>query len=164
MARLPDGSYRATLAAGDRVYSKMPTLLPADKTGASGVRTSHLSERAGPEGTGVVTIFPDSPAVGNCIPFGTGDPNPDFWRPYAGFVYKDVPAFVLDPNTKDTLAFDLGAMNDADIELDIAMARATTNGGDQEAEPFVTVAHNTQTPVNPRGNTTVGDFRAPVDG
>ena len=38
------------------------------------------------------------------------------------------------------------------------MARTTTNGGDQEAEPFVTVAHNTQTPVNPRGNTTVGDF------
>ena len=41
----PDGSYSATLAAGDRVYAKMPTLLPADKTGASGVRTSHLYEQ-----------------------------------------------------------------------------------------------------------------------
>jgi hypothetical protein len=41
----PDGSYSATLAAGDRVYAKTPTLLPADKTGASGVRTSHLYEQ-----------------------------------------------------------------------------------------------------------------------
>ena len=122
------------------------------------------SERTKPLGTGVVTIFPDSPAVDNCVPFGMGDPNPDFWRPYAAFVYKDVPPFVLDPNTKDILAFDLGRVNDADIELEIAMARTTTNGGDQEAEPFVTVAHNTQTPANPRGNTTVGDFELRLDG
>jgi photosystem II stability/assembly factor-like uncharacterized protein len=41
----PDGSYSATLAAGDRVYAKTPTLLPADKTGVPGVRTSHLYEQ-----------------------------------------------------------------------------------------------------------------------
>jgi len=155
----PDGSYRATLAAGDQVYAKTPTLLPADETGASGVLASQArSERTEPLGTGIVTIFPDSPMLDNCVPFGMGDPGPDLWRPYAAFIYKDVPPFVLDPNTKDILAFDLGRVNDADIELDIAMARTTTNGGDQEAEPFVTVAHNTQTPANPRGNTTVGDF------
>ena len=75
----PAGSYRATLAAGDRVYAEMPTLLPADETGASGVLASQArSERTKPLGVGIVPIFPDSPSVDNCVPFGIGDPNPDF--------------------------------------------------------------------------------------
>lgn len=49
-------------------------------TVAAGVLASQArSERTEPLGTGNVTIFPDSPGLDNCIPFGTGDPNPDFW-------------------------------------------------------------------------------------
>src|SRR4029450_4188387 len=91
-------------------------------TAAIGVHASDAgSERASPQGQGVVRIFPDSPMVGNCIPFGTGDPAMNLWRPYGAFVYKNVPPFVLDPSTKDVLAFDLGMVNDADIELEIAL-------------------------------------------
>jgi hypothetical protein len=88
----------------------------------------------------------------NCAPFGRGIG----WTPYAGFVYKNLPAFQL--KTGDTIGFDLGAMNDADIQLEIALAAATVNGGDIPAQPFTTVVTNTQTPLNPRGDTTPGTF------
>jgi len=86
------------------------------------------------------------------IPFG-GTIN---WEPFANFTYQNVPSFAL--NTGDTLAFDLGAVNDADIELDIALARTVSNGTIVEGEPFQTVVTNEQTPLNPRGDTTVGNF------
>jgi RTX calcium-binding nonapeptide repeat (4 copies) len=100
-----------------------------------------------------VTIFPDTPDVGNCIPFGGefGE-----WTPFAAFFYKNIPAFEL--KAGDLLAFDLGVQNDFDIQLDIALARTTTNGGTVEAQPFQAVVANTQTPANPRGDTTVGNF------
>src|SRR5262249_85903 len=60
---------------------------------------------------------------GNSFPFGEGD----IW-PYAGFIYKNLAPFTLHPN--DTVAFDLGALNDADVQLQIDMASTTVNGGD----------------------------------
>ena len=100
-----------------------------------------------------LTVFPNEPdASDNCYPFGYGLD----WTPYAGYVYKNLPAFELRPN--DVIAFDLSQVNDADIELEIALARTTTNGGNVQAQPFQTVVTNTQTPSNPRGDTTVGNF------
>ena len=44
-----------------------------------------------------------------------------------GFVYKNIPAFDL--KTGDTIAFDLSAQNDVNIQLQINMAATTSNGG-----------------------------------
>jgi hypothetical protein len=73
-----------------------------------------------------------------------------------GFVYKNVPAFQL--KTGDSLAFDLGAMGSFDVQLEIALAATTANGGEVPSQAFTTVVTNTQTPANPRGDTTVGNF------
>ena len=101
-----------------------------------------------------VTISPVTPSVSNCFPFGSG--MTDAWTPYAGFIYQNVPAFNL--SAGDSLAFDLGAVNDTDIQLDIAMAPTTVNGGTVQSGTFVQVVSNTQTPANPRGDTTIGNF------
>ena len=98
-----------------------------------------------------VNVAPASPtSIDNCFPFGQGV----VW-PYMGFVYKNVPAFQL--KAGDSLAFDLGVMNDADVHLDIELAATTTNGGDVP-QAFTKVVNNTQTPANPRGDTTSGNF------
>jgi hypothetical protein len=108
----------------------------------------------GPAQAATITIAPtDTQTVGNCFPFGGGGGN---WTPYMGFIYKNVPPFNLQPG--DTLAFDLGQQNDSDIQLNIAMARTTINGGTVQVGPFTTVVTNTQTPQNPRGDTTIGNF------
>ena len=75
-----------------------------------------------------------------------------------GFIYKNVPAFQL--KTGDVLAFDLLAVNNADIQLQIELAPTTTNGGDVPSLPFTTVVTNTQTPANPRGDTTLENFNS----
>jgi hypothetical protein len=100
-----------------------------------------------------VTVAPDDPdEPDNCFPFGQGTT----WTPYLANFYRDVPSFELVPG--DILAFDLGDTNDADIEMDVALAPTTTNGGTTQAQPFTSVANNGQTPENPRGDTTVGNF------
>jgi hypothetical protein len=104
-----------------------------------------------------VTISPTSPDVGNCFPFGIGDGPPgQDWTPFTGFIYRNLPPFELRPG--DALAFDLGAPNDFDIELEIALAATTQNGGIENAGAFTTVVSNTQTPANPRGDTVIGNF------
>lgn len=104
-----------------------------------------------------VTVYPATPDVGNCLPFGYGSTGGmGAWGPYAAFFYKNVPPFEL--KAGDILAFDLAVMNDANVELDIALARTAVNGGDVEVQPFTTVVTNTQTPANPRGDTTIGNF------
>jgi len=102
-----------------------------------------------------LTINPASPegGSGNNFPFGVGNN----WPPYAGFVYKNVPAFNL--KTGDTIAFDLGVQNGVNIQLQIDMAATTVNGGDVQAPAgFTTLAPNTVLPQNPRGDTTNGDY------
>jgi hypothetical protein len=106
-----------------------------------------------------LTIAPEDPSVSNCWPFGQGGPGED-WTPYFAFFYKNIPAFKLKKG--DRLAFDLGAPNiedpSSDIQMDIAMAPTTTNGGHEESRPFKTIVRNTQTPRNPRGDSIVGNF------
>jgi hypothetical protein len=99
-----------------------------------------------------ITIAPSASNTTNTIPFACTPP----WLPYAAYFYKDVPPFELKPG--DTLAFDLIAVNDTDIQLEIALAPTTTNGGLTEAQPFTTVASNAQTPANPRGDAIQGTY------
>lgn len=104
-----------------------------------------------------ITIFPDSPSVSNCFPFGNGGVlGGDHWGPFMGFIYKDIPPFILAPG--DVIAFDLGALNGSDVQLDIELSATTSNGGDEPVLPFVKIVSNTQTPLNPNGDTIVGDF------
>jgi hypothetical protein len=102
----------------------------------------------------VVTVEPDSPTVGNCFPFGDGDT----WLNYMAFFYVNVPAFNLQPG--DILAFDLGAQNGADPQLQIEMAThdGATWPNTDASSPYTTLVTNTQTPENPNGNTIVGDY------
>jgi hypothetical protein len=101
-----------------------------------------------------VTVAPDNP-VPNCWPFGIGSGGAS-WTPYLASVYQNIPPFEL--KAGDLLAFDMVSGNDVDIQLEIAMARTTTNGGTTEAEPFQAVVFNPQAPGNPRGDTTAGNF------
>jgi uncharacterized repeat protein (TIGR01451 family) len=78
------------------------------------------------------------------------------WGPFFSFAYQNVPAFTAVAG--DILAFDLGGVNDVDIELEIAMVPTTINGNVLPSEPFTTVVSNTQTPENPRGDTEQGNF------
>ena len=97
-----------------------------------------------------VNVNPATPTGANSFPFGRAD----VW-PQMGFVYKNVPAFDL--KSGDTIAFDLGAQNDVDIQLQISMSATTVNGGDVPAV-YTTVVTNSQVPANPRGNATLGDY------
>ncbi len=101
-----------------------------------------------------VEIIPSSTGgPSNCIPFGKPYKNSS---QYQGFVYQNIPAFELYPG--DTIAFDLGAENDTDITVDIALATATSNGSsEQDSDGFTTVV-SSGTPADPNGNTVHGDY------
>jgi hypothetical protein len=102
-------------------------------------------------GATTVNVNPAGPVSDpNSFPFGRADS----W-PQLGFVYQNIPAFNL--KAGDTIAFDLGAQNNLDIQLQISMAPTTANGGDIPGA-YTTVVNNTQVPVNPRGNTVMGDY------
>ncbi len=98
------------------------------------------------------TFAPSAPPIdSNCFPLGA-----THWAPFYGSIYRNLPAFNLNPN--DILAFDLNAMNDTDAQLQIEMAATAVNGGDAPAGAFTTLVPNTQLPSNPRGNTVTGDY------
>jgi hypothetical protein len=98
-----------------------------------------------------VSVVPSAPTSGNEFPFG----RTDLW-PNLLWVYKNVPAFDL--KAGDTISFDLQAMNDVSIDVAIAMAPATTNGGDVPAAGLTQVVPNTELPANSLGNTITGDY------
>lgn len=99
-----------------------------------------------------VLIQGNTRTLSNYYPFG-GSMN---WLPYMGFVYKNIPAFDL--QVGDTLSFDLGLANDYPITVDIALAQTTTNGGNTEnSNGFVAIATQ-QTPQNPYGDSTMGNY------
>lgn len=105
-----------------------------------------------------ITIQATSPSVGNCIPFGT---NTSFQ--FSGMIYRNIPAFTLSPG--DKIRFDLGNLNGTDTRRNIYFASANINpapynGASQgvKALSWVQVVSDSQIPVNPKGNTTVGDF------
>ena len=100
-----------------------------------------------------VNVNPATPGNDSqSAPFGESD----VWAPYTVWIYKNVPSFSLQPG--DTVSFDLSSLNNVDIQLQIDMAAATVNGGDQNAGSFTQVVPNTQVPANPRGNTVTGDY------
>ncbi len=108
---------------------------------------------ASAQAASTVTVTPTSPTM---TPYTSPFGESQSWGAYMVWVYKNVPAFALKPG--DTVAFDLSAQNDVDIQLEIAMAPTTTNGGNQNSTSFTQVVPNTQTPTNPRGNATFGDY------
>jgi hypothetical protein len=97
-----------------------------------------------------INVNPASPTGNNSFPFGQGA----IW-PQAGFIYKDIPAFDL--KVGDTIAFDLGAVNDVNVQLQISMAPTTSNGGVVPTS-YTTVVSNTQTPTNPKGDAVTGNY------
>jgi uncharacterized repeat protein (TIGR01451 family) len=108
-------------------------------------------------------IEPAEPSVSSCLAFGagpgglgSGSPGFDGTSPYMGFIYQNIPPFDLEIG--DILSFDLGKENDFDVEMNIALAATTVNGGVDEAGPFTTVVTSLQTPTNPRGDTIIGNF------
>ncbi len=133
-------------------------------TGSVGRPVGPAHSGARPLGSLLAGIIPQSVVrVGNCIPFGD---DVDFG--FTGFIYRNVAAFTLAPG--DTIAFDLGAKNDRPIHRDIYLAAANKNPDrpevvdgnvvtqDVRAVSWVQVVSVAQTPKNPKGNTTVGDF------
>ena len=89
----------------------------------------------------------------NCIPFGMPYSNQSHRM---GFIYQNLPAMTFNPG--DTLAFDLGQVNDVDITMDIYVATAdTTNPDSEDATGFTQIAAGV-TPNSPRGNTVQGDY------
>lgn len=108
---------------------------------------------AGTAAAATITVAPQTPSGGsNSFPFGIGTT----WTPFAAFVYRNIPAFELKPG--DTIAFDMSSTNGANIELDYYLAPTTFNGSDVAAAPFTGVVLNTQTPLNPKGDSTQGNF------
>jgi hypothetical protein len=101
------------------------------------------------------TVAPTAGAADNCWPFGVTPTG--FWGPYFAYVYKDVPAFSLVAGTTG-IGFDLGIPNDTDIQMQIDIAPATTNGGNVNATSFTTIVTNAQLAGEPAGNSVVGDF------
>ena len=89
--------------------------------------------------------------------FDPGNPEPTQpWAPFAALVYRNIPAFDVEP--RDTLAFDLGAMNELPPTVDIAFAVGqdpVSNNFSDPAERFTLAISNTQVPGT--GNTVIGD-------
>jgi uncharacterized repeat protein (TIGR01451 family) len=101
----------------------------------------------------VLTVEPDQPTLqSSCLAFGAGGFQPVL--PFMGLMYRNLPAFNLAPG--DTLAFDLSAMNDADVEIDIEIAEFDPPS--LEPGPFTKIVSNSQTPMNPRGDDIFGNY------
>jgi MYXO-CTERM domain-containing protein len=89
----------------------------------------------------------------NCIPFGGGSSYAPF---YSGFVYQNIPAFEL--GVGDTIAFDLGAQNDVNIQVDVSFATAESNGSWEPNAAGFTDIVTYATPADPNGNGTLLDY------
>lgn len=101
----------------------------------------------------VLTVQPEQPTLqSSCLAFGAGGFDPVL--PFMGLFYRNLPDFDLAPG--DTLAFDLSAVNDADVEIDIEIAE--WDPVSLEPGPFTKIVSNTQTPANPRGDAIFGNY------
>jgi hypothetical protein len=114
-------------------------------------------------GTGAVNLVATgtvSQFGSNCIPFGN---NTSY--NFTGFIYRNVPAFTLQPG--DRIAFDLLAVNSQDIRREIYFAAANINPAAAvpsnssapvsqgiHATNWVKVVSDTHIPLNPRGDST----------
>ena len=101
----------------------------------------------------VLTVEPDQPKLqSSCLAFGAGGFQPVL--PFMGLMYLNLPLINLAPG--DTLAFDLSAMNDADVEIDIEIADFDPVA--LESGVFTKIVSNTQTPTDPRGDDIFGNY------
>ncbi|MGK0212130.1 MAG: hypothetical protein ACI9D4_002471, partial [Polaribacter sp.] len=97
----------------------------------------------------IVSIVPKSKtSVGNCIPFGSTS------YKTSGMVYKNIPAFTI--RSGDKLKFDLGRTNNVDIKRNIYIANLNSSNSVQGG--WTKIVSNSQTPLNPKGNTIKGDY------
>ena len=109
--------------------------------------------------TGVEIVPAAVRGVGNCFPFG-GNTNYRF----TGFIYRNIPAFSMQPG--DKIAFDLGAQNSQEARRNIFFAIANKNpelgtpgvSQDVRATAWQKVVDESQVPLNPHGNTEIGDY------
>ena len=85
--------------------------------------------------------------VGNAYPFG--DEAGDF----VTFIYKNVAAFTM--TVGNQIAFDLGALNDVPVTVDIYFSDLSSG---YVVQGYTQVVPESQTPLNPYGNTTIGDY------
>ena len=76
--------------------------------------------------------------------------------PFAGFVYKNVPAFQLKPN--DSIGFDLSAQNTPTISCRSPWRRPRPTVATFPPRAFTTIVNNSNLPENPRGDTVNGDY------
>jgi len=108
----------------------------------------------------VVSVTPSSTTgVGNCYPFG----GTTYYGAMMGFIYRNVPAFSV--NVGDKIRFDMGAVNPTAVKRNIYFSAANINpaaysGTTQNvtATGWVQMVPETQTPLNPNGNTIQGDY------
>jgi hypothetical protein len=106
--------------------------------------------------TNAITIGAATPNAVNCFPFGGYLADGGGWGPYFAFFYQNIPPFHL--RSGDIIAYDLNTPNDSDNRMDVAMVATTANGNDVNNGPFTTVASNTQTPANPRGDDVASNY------
>ena len=106
---------------------------------------------------GILTIQTTNPYVSNCYPFGSNQ------QGFSGFIYRNIPAFTL--NVGDKIRFDMGGINNVDTRRNIYFSAANINpsvwnGASQgvNAVGWTKVVADDQIPLNPRGNTIIGDF------
>ena len=165
-----------TLANGTFSIPSVPTVLGNIVVNATatvnaivltGTSASFPPVSGGTTNVGDIVISPPLPlislvpknsfGVGNCIPFGN---NTSYG--FTGFIYRNVPAFQLRIGSQ--FSFDLGAPNDVDIRRNIYFAVASANpvaGGAPQnirALSWTKVVSDSQIPLNPRGNTIIGDY------
>jgi Zn-dependent metalloprotease/subtilisin family serine protease len=159
----PGTSTNVTVAITETAAAFSPGIYSAtvifrnQSNGSSQTRNAQLTVVGAGSGTNVAIIPTSATSIGNCIPFGG---NTEYG--FTGFIYRDVPAFVLVPG--DRLRFDLGFTNNVEVRRNIYIAAANLNpvagGGTQnvQAQSWLKIVSDTQVPTNPRGNTIVGDY------
>ena len=137
------------LVGGSPLWRSFGLLLVVALTGpAASITSVHEGDAAFFElvGSGGAAAGPSG-----CTPFGEGVEGP-----YNGWVYKTVGGFTVGPGNR--IAFDLGATNDADVEVNLALATTASNGVTVEgAGGFQQVCTECR-PKARRGNAVAGDY------
>jgi len=107
----------------------------------------HISDEA------FLSVVGDAAAAGpsNCMPFGDAS-----LGKYKGFIYSGVAAFTLYEHSR--IAFDLGALNNEAIVLDIALAATSSDGGTAVSSAGFTSVCSACTPASPKGDAISGNF------
>jgi len=148
-------SAAATSANGDSLTGQSGSFAPV----AAGI--TNVGDIVVAVPAALISLVPadsQSLPVGNCIPFGN---NTSYG--FTGFIYRNVPAFQL--KIGGHFSFDLGALNDVDIRRNIYFAVASANpsggsvgGQNIRAISWTKVVSDSQTPLNPRGDTIKGNY------